>query len=94
VADFELSYHTIFRRLALAKFMAVPLYPYLLLKMPGPNGILSLRGDFKHSYDCDAQAIRIAAKVHADLEREEIATLASQANLKDLELPAHHPCPA
>jgi hypothetical protein len=42
VADFESSYHAIFRRLALAKFMAVLHYPYLLLKMPGPNGILSL----------------------------------------------------
>jgi hypothetical protein len=42
VADFESSYHAIFRRLALAKFMAVPHYMYLLLKMSGPNSILSL----------------------------------------------------
>jgi hypothetical protein len=63
VADFESSYHTIFGRPALAKFMAVLHYPYLLLKMLGPNGVLSLRGDLKHSYDCDAQAIRIATKV-------------------------------
>jgi hypothetical protein len=42
VADFESSYHAIFGRPALAKFMAVPHYPYLLLKMPGPNGVLSL----------------------------------------------------
>jgi hypothetical protein len=42
VADFETSYHAIIRRLALAKFMAIPHYPYLLLKMSGPHGILSL----------------------------------------------------
>jgi hypothetical protein len=36
VADFESSYHTILGRPALAKFMAIPHYPYLLLKMPGP----------------------------------------------------------
>jgi hypothetical protein len=42
VADFESSYHAILRRSALAKFMAIPHYPYLLLKMPGPNGVLSL----------------------------------------------------
>jgi hypothetical protein len=42
VADFESTYHAIFRRLALAKFLAVLHYMYLLLKMPGPNGILSL----------------------------------------------------
>jgi hypothetical protein len=42
VADFELSYHAILGRPALAKFMAILHYPYLLLKMPGPNGVLSL----------------------------------------------------
>jgi hypothetical protein len=35
VANFESSYHTILGRPALAKFMAVPHYVYLLLKMPG-----------------------------------------------------------
>jgi hypothetical protein len=59
--------------------------------MPGLNGVLSFRGDLKRSYDCDAQAIRIASRVQADLEREEIATLASQANPEDLELPAKKP---
>ena len=57
VADFESSYHAIFGRPTLAKFMAVPHYPYLLLKMPGPNGVLSFRGDLKRSYDCDTEAI-------------------------------------
>jgi hypothetical protein len=59
--------------------------------MPGPNDVLSFRGDLKRSYDCDSQAIRIAPRVQADLEREEITTLASQANPKDLELPAKKP---
>ena len=35
VVDFESSYHAIFARPALAKFMAIPHYPYLLLKMLG-----------------------------------------------------------
>jgi hypothetical protein len=42
VADFETSYHAVLRRLALAKFMTISHYPYLLLKMPGPHKILSL----------------------------------------------------
>jgi hypothetical protein len=91
VADFESSYHTIFGRSALAKFLTIPHYPYLLLKMPGPNGVLSFRGGLKRSYDCNAQAIRIASRVQADLERDEIATLGSQANLEDLELSAKKP---
>ena len=40
VADFESSYHTILGRPALAKFMVVPHYVYLLLKMPGNTGVL------------------------------------------------------
>ena len=36
VADFNTTYHTILGRLALAKFMAIPHYAYLVLKMPSP----------------------------------------------------------
>jgi hypothetical protein len=53
VADFDSSYHAILGRLALAKFMAVPHYVYLLLKMPGKTGLLTLCSDQKKSYDCD-----------------------------------------
>jgi hypothetical protein len=42
VADFETSYHAILGRPAIAKFMAVPHYTYLVLKMPSPAGVLSL----------------------------------------------------
>jgi hypothetical protein len=35
VANFDSSYHAILGRLALAKFMAMPHYVYLLLKMLG-----------------------------------------------------------
>jgi hypothetical protein len=42
VADFETSYHAILSRPAIAKFMAVPHYTHLVLKMPSPAGVLSL----------------------------------------------------
>jgi hypothetical protein len=57
VANFESSYHAILGRPALAKFMAVPHYVYLLLKMPRQTGVLTLRGDLKKSYDCNQKAI-------------------------------------
>jgi hypothetical protein len=53
VADFETSYHGILGRPAIAKFMAVPHYTYLVLKMPSSAGVLSLQGDLKISFDCD-----------------------------------------
>ena len=42
VADFNTTYHAILGRLALAKFMAVPHYVYLALKMPSSVGVLAL----------------------------------------------------
>jgi hypothetical protein len=61
VANFESSYHAILGRPALAKFMAVPHYVYLLLKMSGLSGVLTLRGDLKKSYDCNQEAIQYAS---------------------------------
>jgi hypothetical protein len=90
--DFETLYHAILRRLALAKFMAIAHYPYLLLKMLGPHRILSLRGNLKRAFDCDIQAIQIVAKTKAADDREEITTVAAQINPKKLEIPTKKPC--
>jgi hypothetical protein len=61
VAGFETSYHAILGRPAIAKFMAVPHYTYLVLKMPSPAGVLSLQGDLKISHDCDTEAVEITS---------------------------------
>jgi hypothetical protein len=53
VDNFESSYYAILGRPALAKFMAVLHYVYLLLKMPGRSGVLTLQDDLKKSYDCN-----------------------------------------
>jgi hypothetical protein len=90
VADFESSYHAILGRPALVKF-TIPHYPYLLLKMPGPNKIISLRGDLKRAFDYDIQAVHIAAKAQVASGREEIATVVAEINLEELEIPAKKP---
>jgi hypothetical protein len=61
VADFENSYHAILRRPAITKFMVVPHYTYSVLKMPSPTGVLSLQEDLKISFDCDTEAVELAA---------------------------------
>jgi hypothetical protein len=60
MADFESSYHAILGKPALAKFMAVPHYIYLLLKTPGKTGVPMFCGDLKKSYECDQEAIEDA----------------------------------
>src|SRR3954463_5446309 len=50
VVDWESQYHAILGRQAFAKFMAVPHYTYLKLKMPGNNGTpLTIHGSFLQS---------------------------------------------
>ena len=61
VADFESSYHAILGRPALAKFMAVPHYVYLLLKMPGKTAVLISRGDLQKSFEWEKEAITYAS---------------------------------
>jgi hypothetical protein len=61
VADFETSYHAILGRPAITKFMAVTHYTYLELKMPSHTCVLSLQGDLKIFFDCDIEAVELAA---------------------------------
>jgi hypothetical protein len=59
VADFLSSYHAIFGRPMLAKFMAIPHHTYLIMKMPTPNGIVSVLGDIMVSYNCESATIEL-----------------------------------
>jgi hypothetical protein len=52
VMDWPSQYHAILGRPAFSRFMAVPHYTYLVLKMPGPNGIVTVKGSFKLSDLC------------------------------------------
>jgi hypothetical protein len=40
VVGFRGTYHTVLGRPCYAKFMAIPNYTYLKLKMPGPKGVI------------------------------------------------------
>jgi hypothetical protein len=61
VADFETSYHAFLGRPTIAKFLAVPHYTYLVLKMRSPASVLLLQGDLKIAFDCDTEAVELAA---------------------------------
>ena len=83
VADFESSYHAILGRPALAKFMAVPHYVYLLLNMPGNTGVLSLRGDLLKSFEYDKEAIDHAATIRVPSSVSETLAAAKELSLKE-----------
>ena len=60
MVDLESPYHALLGRPALAKFMAVPHYAYLKMKMPTAKGILIVVGDYKKSSACAAGSSRLA----------------------------------
>jgi hypothetical protein len=60
VARFDCGYNSIIGRLGLAKFMAIPHYSYMILKMSGPQGIITVRADFQGATECFRGAIQAA----------------------------------
>jgi hypothetical protein len=60
VADFEGTYHAILGRPVITKFMVIPHYRYLVLKMPTEKGVLTLRGNVFVVYTCEEDSFRIA----------------------------------
>jgi hypothetical protein len=60
VADDNLAFHALIGRPGLTKFMAVPHYAYLVLKMSAPNGILSIRADLRNRYSCAQENVLLA----------------------------------
>jgi hypothetical protein len=51
VVTFHGSYHTILGRPCYTKFMAVPNYTYLKLKMLGPCGVITISTSFQCTYE-------------------------------------------
>jgi hypothetical protein len=47
VEHFDCGFHAIIGRPPLEKFMAIPHYPYMILKMSGPQGIITVRATSK-----------------------------------------------
>jgi hypothetical protein len=79
VVDISSPYHALLGRPALAKFMAVPHYAYLKMKLPGPRGVITITGSFKKSlaYAKEssqlAEALVIAEEKRQLLHRVELA---------------------
>jgi hypothetical protein len=86
VASFDYGYNTIICRPGLAKFMAIPHYSYMILKMPEPQGIITMRADFQGATECFQVAIQTT------LTTKPPTTSSVQMNSKleeDLAIPAN-----
>ena len=57
VVGFRGTYHAVLGRPCYTKFMAVPNYTYLKLKMSGPNGVITVGPTYKHTFECDVECV-------------------------------------
>jgi hypothetical protein len=72
VMDWPSQYHAILGCLAFAKFMAVPHYAYLMLKIPGPKGTITVQGSFEVANICDREFNRMAQTFGMTAEYERL----------------------
>jgi hypothetical protein len=63
VARFDCGYNAIIGRPGLVKFMTIPHYLYMILKMSEPQGIITVRADFQGTAECFRGAIQTALAV-------------------------------
>ena len=77
VVGFPGTFHAILGRPCYTKFMAVPNYTYLKLKMSGPRGVITIGTSFQRAYECEVECCGHTSAVVASKElatlREEVA---------------------
>jgi hypothetical protein len=66
LVGFRGAYHAILGRLCYAKFMAVPNYTYLKMKMSGPKGVITVGSSIEHAFDCDVECVEHAEALALD----------------------------
>ena len=84
VVDLESPYHALIGRPALAKFMISTHVAYLKMKMPGPNGIITISGNHKRSLECASAGSCLAESLIIIAEKKrihEMVALAQSAQL-------------
>ena len=87
IADFDTAYHAILGRLALAKFMVIPHYAYLVLKMPSPTGVLSLRANLSVTYACETESLALAEATDLSIQMASMVAEAKMPSADDMEIP-------
>ena len=61
IAAFQSGYQAPLGREAFARFNAIPHYASLMLKMPGPHGIITVNGNIKRSLHAEDHAATLVA---------------------------------
>ncbi|XP_066333835.1 uncharacterized protein [Miscanthus floridulus] len=91
IADFNTAYHTILGRLALAKFMAIPHYAYLVLKMTSSARVLALRANLSIAYAYKTESLSLTEATNLSIQMASKVNDTRMVPADDLETPALQP---
>ena len=72
VANFNTTYHAILGRPALAKFMAIPHYTYLVMKMPLSVGVLALWANLSIAYAYETESLALAEATDLSIQMDSV----------------------
>ena len=76
MAPFSSGYHALLGRDAFTSFQAIPHYGYMKLKMPGPNGIITLSSDPYITLHTESKTAALALEALSEaLAAEELTKL-------------------
>ena len=85
VAPFSSGYHALLGRDAFTRFQAIPHYGYMKLKMPGPNGIITLVSDPDIALRAENKTASLALEALSEaLAAEELTALRSTVDRDDV----------
>ncbi|XP_066313449.1 uncharacterized protein [Miscanthus floridulus] len=91
VADFNTTYHAILGQPALAKFMAILHYDYLVLKMPSHVGVLALWANISITYACETESLSLIKATDLSIQMASMVTDAKMVPTDDLKILALEP---
>ena len=79
MADLTSPYHLLLGLPAFAKFMLVPHHPFLKMKLLGPQGVITICGDYKKSIECSAAGSKLADSLVVAEERRQLDKVVAMA---------------
>ena len=91
VANFNTAYHAILGWPTPAKFMDIPHYTYLVLKMPSPTGVLALRANLSITYSYETKSLTLAEATDLSIQMASVVADAKTVPTNDLEIPVPEP---
>jgi hypothetical protein len=79
VADLSSPYHALLGLPAFAKFMINAQQTYLKMKIPGPNGVITVTGDFRKSLECTSAGGSLADSQVIETEKRQLGKVIAMA---------------